>query len=87
MLYQTFCYDPIALTGFSAQSAPNATAAELAKPLPRSSYGATTVGDIKAAGGDVDPTTRTENPNHVTVTGLDPQTASDLLTPTVKKPQ
>jgi hypothetical protein len=76
------------LTGFSAQSAPGASVADLAKSLPQTQkqIGATTVGQVKGAGGDVVPTPRDYNPQHVTVTGLTPGTANKLLTPTVPKP-
>jgi hypothetical protein len=73
------------LTGFSAESAAGATAEALAAPLKNTSYGATTVGAVTQAGGDVVPTPRAYNTNHVTVTGLTPENASELLTPTVKK--
>jgi hypothetical protein len=82
------------LTGFSAQSttgnAAGMSASDLANgTVKNNSYGATTAGEIRAAGGDPVPTPRDngslQGSTHVTVTGLSPETASGLLTPTVKK--
>ena len=58
---------------------------DLAKPLPHSQIGVTTVGDVRNAGGDVIKTSG-KSPNHATMTGLSPEQASDLLRPTIKNP-
>jgi hypothetical protein len=61
------------------------SASDLAKAtVQNKSYGSTTAGEIRAAGGDPVPTPNPRNPTHVTVTGLSPETANDLLTPTKK---
>jgi len=77
---------PSGVTGFSAESAPGKSPAELAAGVPNKQVGCCTVGQVRAAGGDVVPTTG-KSPNHATVTGLTPQAASKLLTPTVPKDQ
>ena len=77
---------PSGVTGFSAESAPGKSPAELAAGVPNKQVGCCTVGQVRAAGGDVVPTTG-RSPNHATVTGLTPQAASKLLTPTVPKDQ
>jgi hypothetical protein len=76
---------PSGVTGFSAESAPGKSVPELAKGVPNGQVGCCTVGQVRAAGGDVVPTSG-RSPNHATVTGLTPQAASGLLTPTVPNP-
>lgn len=76
---------PSGVVGVSAESAPGLTVAELAANLPHGRVGVTTVGRIRAAGGDVIPT-RGRSPNHATVTGLDADELSRLLNPTVPNP-
>ena len=58
---------------------------DLSKILPHNQIGTTTVGDIRAAGGDVIRTSG-KSTSHATVTNLPPQKASELLTPTIKNP-
>ncbi len=58
---------------------------ELATTLPHGQIGVTTVGAIRAAGGDVVRTVG-RSPHHATVIGLSPEEASRLLTPTVVNP-
>jgi len=48
--------------------------------------GVTTVGAIRAAGGDVVPSPSRTNPNHATLSGLTPEQASKLFCPTRKNP-
>jgi hypothetical protein len=48
--------------------------------------GVTTVGKIRAAGGDVVASGSNKNPNHATLSGLTPKQASGLFRPTVKNP-
>ena len=76
---------PQGVTGVSVESAAGRTAAELAAPIPHGQVGVTTVGRVRAAGGDVIPTSG-RSPNHATLTGLTPERASELLTPTVPNP-
>jgi hypothetical protein len=60
---------------------------ELAGNLPRpyGQIGVTTVGAVRAAGGDVIKTKGT-SPTHATLTGLTPEQSSKLLTPPIKNP-
>jgi hypothetical protein len=80
--------------GVSVNAAPGLSVQELTAPDPQSGYpgiphnqvGVTTVGKIRALGGDVIPSPRRKNPNHVTLSGLTPEQASSLFRPTVKNP-
>jgi hypothetical protein len=76
---------PSGVTGFSAESAPGKSVKELAEAIPHGQIGVTTVGSVRAAGGDVVQTSG-RSPNHATVTGLEAETASKLLTPTIANP-
>ena len=76
---------PSGAFGFSAQSAPALSVAELSVGVPHGQVGFTTVGAIRAMGGDVIRTSG-RSPNHVTVTGLSPMSASVLLRPTIPNP-
>ena len=58
---------------------------ELAAAIPHGQVGVTTVGAIRAAGGEVVRTSG-RSPHHATVIGLSPEEASRLLTPTIPKP-
>ena len=49
-------------------------------------YGVTTVGKIRACGGDVTPSRSKKNPYHATLAGLTPKKASELFQPTVPNP-
>jgi len=71
--------------GFSAESANGATLCNLCANIPNAQVGVTTVGEIRAAGGNVVPTSG-KSPNHATVTGINPETANKLLTPTQPNP-
>jgi hypothetical protein len=48
--------------------------------------GVTTVGAIRARGGEVDSSPTKGNPHHATLTGLTPEQASELFRPTVANP-
>jgi hypothetical protein len=74
------------LSGVSVNSAPGASVEELSQGLPHSRVGVTTVGDIRAAGGDVTPSPTPNNPNHCTMCGITPEQAEDLFTPTIPNP-
>jgi hypothetical protein len=54
--------------------------------IPHSQVGVTTVGQIRALGGEVAPSPRKKNRNHATLTGLTPEQASSLFQPTIKNP-
>jgi len=54
--------------------------------LPYNQIGVTTVGAIRAAGGDVVPAPTRTNPYHALLRGLTPEQASQLFRPTQKNP-
>jgi hypothetical protein len=58
---------------------------ELAAAIPHGQVAVTTVGAIRAAGGDV-VRTPGRSPYHATLVGLSPEEASRLLTPTLANP-
>jgi hypothetical protein len=82
------------LTGVSVNSGAGLSLEELTAPNPRTGYpgiphnqvGVTTVGAIRALGGDVVPSPTRTNPYHATLSGLTAEQASDLFRPTVKNP-
>ncbi len=74
------------LHGISGNCASGKTVAELAAGIPNGQIGVTTVGAIRAAGGEVEPKASVFNPNHCHVNGLSAQTAHQLLTPTIPNP-
>ncbi len=76
---------PSGLTGVSVECAAGMSAEELAAAIPHSQIGVTTVGAVRAAGGDVVRTSG-RSPHHATLTGLSPEEASRLLTPTIPNP-
>jgi hypothetical protein len=76
---------PSGVTGFSVECAEGLSVEELAAAIPHGQVGVTTVGAIRAAGGEVVRTSG-RSPNHATVVGLSPEEASRLLTPTVANP-
>lgn len=76
---------PSGVTGVSVESAAGVSVAELAKAIPHGQVGVTTVGEVRKAGGDVIRTSG-RNPYHATLTGLTPEQASNLLTPTISNP-
>lgn len=71
--------------GFSAESAEGAAFCDLCRNDIHNQVGVTTVGDVRAAGGDVVPTPG-RSPTHVTVTGIGPEQGNKLLTPTRENP-
>jgi hypothetical protein len=80
------------LQNVSVNSAPNAGIPELSKTIKHGKVGSTTVGEVRAAGGDVTPSPNTNNPTHCTLCGISPQQAEDLFkrtepNPNLKKPQ
>jgi hypothetical protein len=82
------------IEGVSVNAAPGVSVQALTAPNPHTGYpgiphnqvGVTTVGAIRAAGGDVVPSPTRANPYHATVSGLTPEQASQLFRPTVKNP-
>lgn len=76
---------PSGVTGVSVESAAGLTIAELAAAIPHTQIGVTTAGEVRQAGGDVIRTSG-RSPYHATLTGLTPEQASSLLTPTIPNP-
>jgi hypothetical protein len=82
------------IQGVSVNAAPGVSVQALTAPNPHTGYpgiphnqvGATTVGTIRAAGGDVVSSPTRTNPYHATLSGLTPEQASQLCRPTVKNP-
>ncbi len=78
----------------SVNAAADRSLAELTAPrgatgypgIPHRQIGATTVGAIRAAGGDVIPSPTRANPYHATLSGLAPDRASALFLPTIPNP-
>ena len=59
---------------------------ELARVILNEQIGVTTLGAIRAAGGDVVPAPTQFNPDHCLLQGTDAQMASRLFTPTIPNP-
>jgi hypothetical protein len=76
---------PSGVTGVSVECTEGLSVEELAVVLPHGQVGVTTVGAIRAAGGDVVRTSG-RSPHHATVVGLSPEEASRLLAPTIPNP-
>ncbi len=82
------------IEGVSVNAAPDVSVQELTAPNPHTGYpgiphnqvGVTTVGAIRASGGDVVPSPTRTNPYHATLSGLTPEQASQIFRPTVKNP-
>src|SRR5712692_372607 len=76
---------PSGVTGASVECAEGMLVGELAAALPHRQIGMSTVGAVRAAGGDVVRTSG-RSPHHATLVGLSPEEASRLLTPTIPNP-
>ncbi len=76
---------PSGVTGVSVECAERMSLEELAAAIPHGRLGVTTVGAVRAAGGDVMRTSG-RNPNHATLIGLSSEGASRLLTPNLPNP-
>ena len=74
------------LSRVSVQCAPGKTEKELARPLLNGQIGVTTLGRLRAAGGQVEPAPTAGNPDHCLLRGLNAATASGLFTPTKPNP-
>ncbi|MBL8794115.1 MAG: flavoredoxin [Planctomycetia bacterium] len=76
---------PSGVTGVSVECAAGVAVEELSATIPHGQVGVTTVGAIRAAGGDVVRTSGRSS-HHATLIGLSPDAASRLLSPTVPNP-
>ena len=76
---------PSGIYGASVQCADGLTVEQLAAALPQGRIGVTTVGEVRAAGGDVIRTSG-GSPHHATLTGISSGVISWLLTPTIPHP-
>jgi hypothetical protein len=82
------------LHGVSVNSAAGASIEELTASRPQTGYpgilnnqiGVSTVGAIRALGGDVVPSPTVGNPLHATLSGLTPDQAASLFRPTEPNP-
>src|SRR5437870_148077 len=80
--------------GVSVNAAPGLSVKDLTTPnsqtgypgIPHNQVGVTTVGRVRALGGDVVPSPRKRNPSHATLSGLTPEQASNLFRPTLRNP-
>ena len=76
----------------SVNSAAGLSLKELTAPsaeypgIPHNQVGVTTVGRIRALGGDVAASPTKKNPNHASLSGVTPEQASSLFRPTTKNP-
>ncbi len=76
---------PSGITGLSVECAAGVPLSELAAGMPHNQIGVTTVGAVRAAGGDVLRSSG-RSPHHATLVGLSPEKASPLLTPANPNP-
>jgi hypothetical protein len=76
---------PSGVMGASVECEIGLSVEELASALPHGQIGVTTVGVVRAVGGDVVRTSG-RTPHHATMVGLSPDEASRLLTPTIPNP-
>jgi RHS repeat-associated protein len=67
------------LSGVSVQSANGATVEQLSQGIPNNQIGVTTVGDVRAAGGDVVSTPIPDNPCHCDMSGVTAEQGSKLF--------
>jgi len=74
------------LQGASVNSAPGAALEQLTSTIPNKQVGVTTVGQIRALGGDVIPSATRKKPFHCTLCSITPQQAEQLFTPTIRNP-
>lgn len=58
------------ISGVSVNSANGKSLGELTASIPHSKVGTTTVGAVRAAGGDVVPSPTRSNPYHATLSGI-----------------
>ena len=74
------------LSQISVQCAPGKTALDLSRRMLNGKIGVTTVGEVRSAGGEVDPNPKPGNPDHCLLRGINAFTASRLFTPTIPNP-
>jgi hypothetical protein len=74
---------PSGATGVSVECAAGQTVEDLAKAIPHGQIGTTTVGRVRAAGGDVVRTSG-RTANHATLTGLDAKASQKAIGVTAK---
>jgi hypothetical protein len=83
------------LQGVSVNCAPGMSVEELTVPdpstghpgIPHKQIGVTTVGAVRALGGEVVPSSRPHNPHHATLSGISADQASRLFRPTIANPR
>jgi hypothetical protein len=76
---------PSGITGISVECGDEISVHELSALIPHGSIGVTTVGEVRAVGGDVIRTSG-RSPYHATLTGLISSEISLLLTPIIPNP-
>ena len=76
---------PSGVTGISVECGVGVSVEDLASGLPHRQVGITTVGSVRAAGGDVVRTSG-RSPYHATLVGLSPEEVSRLLAPSIPSP-
>lgn len=76
---------PSGITGISVECGEDCSVQALSASIPHGRIGVTTVGAVRAAGGDVIRTSG-RSPYHATLTGLISDEISELLTPTIPNP-
>jgi hypothetical protein len=74
------------MSGVSVNTAAGASFDDLTATIPHRQVGVSTVGDVRALGGDVVPSPTAGNPFHSQMGGLTPAQAESLFTPTVPNP-
>jgi hypothetical protein len=74
------------LNGVSVNSGAGKSVTELSEGIPNGQVGVSTVGDVRAAGGEVTPSPTRTNPFHCTLSGISAEVASALFTPTIANP-
>jgi RHS repeat-associated protein len=74
------------LSEVSVNSAAGKSLEELTVAIPNRQVGVTTVGNIRAIGGNVEPFPLEENPYHATMYGITAEEAEELFTPTIPNP-
>ncbi|WP_311767373.1 RHS repeat-associated core domain-containing protein, partial [Burkholderia contaminans] len=74
------------LDGVSVNSAMGKSLDDLTNGIPHGKVGVTTVGSVRAAGGDVIASPTYNNKNHATLSGITAEQAEALMTPTVRNP-
>ena len=74
------------LQGVSTSSWPGKTVQELSAPFLNNQVGVSTVGEVRAAGGEIISTPTRSNPYHPTLSGVTAEQATTLFTPTIRNP-